>query len=280
MKPVEGADGNRVPLLRPGFRPADSYSISFVFLHSGSPFAKKGGAELALPKMDIPVGLLEWEVFLPSQYTIANFGGNALQARLLPAAAAEQLGEETTPGAFNASIPSDAFGPVRLSGHIVDTSGAAIQGTNILVRHLGTGVEYRAVTNLSGQFEVHGLPSGRVRITATHAGFVTQTREVDFDASRGLRVSFPLQVGSVTETVEVSASNARVETKQIEQSLRQNAASKEDTAASSNVIDLQRRVVGVLPIAVKVPRTGNAYRFARPLVMDEETKLTFNYKTK
>ena len=46
VKPVQGPDGSRVPLLRPGFRPTDSYTVSFVFMHSGAPFAKKGGAEL------------------------------------------------------------------------------------------------------------------------------------------------------------------------------------------------------------------------------------------
>src|SRR5581483_7269763 len=33
VKPVQGPDGSRVPLLRPGFRPADCYTVSFVFMH-------------------------------------------------------------------------------------------------------------------------------------------------------------------------------------------------------------------------------------------------------
>jgi hypothetical protein len=45
-------------------------------------------------------------------------------------------------------------------------------------------------------------------------------------------------------------------------------------------MNLQRRVVGVLPIRVDVPRAGNSYRFVRPLVIDEETKVTFSYKTR
>ncbi|HEY2547424.1 MAG TPA: hypothetical protein VGI46_15250, partial [Candidatus Acidoferrum sp.] len=73
VKPVEGSDGQRVPLLRPGFRPVDSYEISFVFMHSGTPFAKKGGSEISLPKMDVPITVLQWEVFLPEQYKVKDF---------------------------------------------------------------------------------------------------------------------------------------------------------------------------------------------------------------
>ena len=84
VKPVQGPDGSRVPLLRPGFRPTDSYTVSFVFMHSGAPFAKKGGAELSLPNMDIPISLLSWEVFLPEQYKVKDFGGDVIAANLVP----------------------------------------------------------------------------------------------------------------------------------------------------------------------------------------------------
>jgi hypothetical protein len=54
----------------------------------------------------------------------------------------------------------------------------------------------------------------------------------------------------------------------------------EASAPSGNVLNLQQRVAGVLPVRVDVPRAGTSYRFVRPLVLDEETKLTFTYKTK
>ncbi|HKA01998.1 MAG TPA: hypothetical protein VKE70_36055 [Candidatus Solibacter sp.] len=44
VKPVTAADGDRIPLLRPGFRPLGPYQVSFVFLHEGTPFAKKARA--------------------------------------------------------------------------------------------------------------------------------------------------------------------------------------------------------------------------------------------
>jgi hypothetical protein len=51
-------------------------------------------------------------------------------------------------------------------------------------------------------------------------------------------------------------------------------------ANSQNVFNLQRRVAGILPVAVEVPRTGKSYRFVRPLVMEEETRITFQYKSR
>jgi len=72
---VEGPDGNRVPLLHAGFRPVDSYTVSFVFMHSGAPFAKKGGSALSLPKMDVPMNLLQWEAFLPGSRRCAEGRG-------------------------------------------------------------------------------------------------------------------------------------------------------------------------------------------------------------
>ena len=55
---------------------------------------------------------------------------------------------------------------------------------------------------------------------------------------------------------------------------------EQQSPPSTNVTDLQRRVVGVLPIAANVPRTGISYQFVRALAVDEETKVTFRYRTR
>ena len=60
-------------------------------MHSGAPFAKKGGADLSLPSMDIPISLLSWEVFLPEQYKVKDFGGDVIAANLVPAAFREEV---------------------------------------------------------------------------------------------------------------------------------------------------------------------------------------------
>jgi hypothetical protein len=83
VKPVKGDDGTRVPLLRPGARPTGPYAVSFVYVHPGSPFAKRGEAAFALPRLDIPMSLVEWELFLPDRYKVSGFEGNMLPAELV-----------------------------------------------------------------------------------------------------------------------------------------------------------------------------------------------------
>ena len=56
-------------------------------------------------------------------------------------------------------------------------------------------------------------------------------------------------------------------------------ASNQNTA-SANVMNLQRRVAGVLPVAIDVPHAGTSFSFVRPLVLDEETKVTFSYRSR
>jgi hypothetical protein len=82
-KPVEGADGLRVPLLRPGFRPEGVYVVTFVYLHAGTPFAKKGDMQMTLPRMDVPVSVVEWELFVPDRYRADRFAGSAIAADLV-----------------------------------------------------------------------------------------------------------------------------------------------------------------------------------------------------
>jgi hypothetical protein len=293
VKPVEGPDGNRVPLLRAGFRPTDSYTVAFVFMHSGAPFAKKGGSELSLPKMDVPIGVLHWEVFLPQQYRVKDFGGDVFSANLLPMNPAgsflvgfgyhEGGGVESgaAGGTFGNAIghlTAQPLLPGQLGGFILDPAGAVIPNVQITVVHLQTGTTQRAITDPSGHWTVSNVPSGPVKVTATATGFQSLVRNFNYDDSRPMNLDSSLNVGAIAETVESSTAQLAQESRRIERDLKKNASANE-TAASPNVLNLQRRVSGVLPVRVDVPRAGNSYRFVRPLVVDEETKVTFAYKS-
>jgi hypothetical protein len=299
VKPVEGPDGNRVPLLRAGFRPVDSYTVSFVFLHSGAPFAKKGGSDLSLPKMDVPINLLQWEVFLPEQYKVKDFGGDAIAANLLPPSIANVTDKEYTMYesmglATNAPVgrfEQVSLLPGQLGGILLDQSGAVISGAQVTVTQPGTGAARNAVTDPAGRWVVSNLPSGPVEFAANAQGFKRLVYKFNYDATRPVPLGFTLPVASTAETVEVTASNLEMSERRSFSNLislepgvnlrdAKKAAERQQTAASANVYNFQQRISGVLPVRVDVPRAGNSYNFVRPLVLDEETKVTFTYKSK
>jgi carboxypeptidase family protein len=291
VKPVQGSDGARVPLLRPGFRPQGPYEVAFVFLHSGAPFAKKGGSDLSLPKMDVPIDLLQWEVFLPQQYKVKDFGGDALATSLLPPTSRnidEDLfggGRGYAPPVTERDFKMPSLTPGQIGGIVVDPTGATIANAKVTVLHQDTGTTLTATTDDYGRWVVSNVPSGRVHITAASQGFKDYRQDGSYDASRPLPLSFNMNLGAASETVTVMAGVSSLQTDSAEISSRaekqaRKRALEQERAASSNVTNLQQRVAGVLPVAVDVPRAGNSYRFVRPLVLDEETKVTFTYKTK
>lgn len=306
VKPVEGTDGNRVPLLRPGFHPNGDYEVSFVFMHSGTPFAKKGGSEISLPKMDVPISILQWEVFLPEQYKVKDFGGDAIAANLFPASYTVMESMGLASKSFQAGVgvgagagggvgggtygrliasamppppPAAPMLPGQIGGYLIDPSGAALPNVQVSVTQLDTGLTRSALTDGSGHWVVAGLPSGRVQVRVNAPGFRSLAQTIQYDASNPVPISSRLDVGATMSTVTVMAEPAEIQTEEarVERNRKkqQHAA---QYAASQNVFNLQQRVAGVLPVRFDVPRAGNSYRFIRPLVLDEETKVTFAYK--
>jgi hypothetical protein len=286
VKPVQGPDGNRVPLLRPGFRPGDSYNVSFVFIHSGAPFAKKGGSDLSLPKMDIPIDLLQWEVFLPEQYKVKDFGGDAIAANLLPPSSMDVSGAESD----TVVLGMPAAGPIinyesvsllpgQLGGILVDSAGAVIANAQVTVTQTENGIVRKAMTDSSGRWVISNLPSGSVRITASAPGYKQLVGQISYDDTRPATLNYALGVGTVAESVEVTSSYGTPDLTALQRNAGKNAAAQQ-MAASVNVTNLQQRISGVLPVRVDVPRAGNSYHFVRPLILDEETRVTFTYKSK
>ena len=316
VKPVQGADGSRVPLLRAGFHPTDSYVVSFVFMHSGAPFAKKGGADLSLPSMDIPISLLTWEVFLPEQYKVKDFGGDVIAADRVPQPFREEVAMREMRERDNEtySVARVQTSPGQMGGYVVDPSGAVVPNVRVTITSTANGGTRTAVTDADGRWEIAGLGSGNYRARAETPGFSTGVFNLNYDASQPSMYDFGLSVASASETVEVSGEAPQVDTRSGTNAFHGStfgaslggpiskaqiitlplngridgvpaatpgvAPGSSNQQASANVINLQRRVAGVLPVAIDVPRAGTSFSFVRPLVLDEETKVTFSYKSR
>jgi hypothetical protein len=290
-KPFESKEGSRVPLQRPGFRPEGLYVVSFVYLHSGTPFLKKGDMQMTLPKMDVPVNVVEWELFVPDRFRVDHFDGDMFDAGLMTIPyvianldTASGAGGGRSVGLVSAMSPLAAQ-PGQINGRVIDASGAAIPGANVMVD--AGGQRQTVVTDANGSYLVSNLPNGTVTVTGQLPGFAASRRAVQFD-QRGQQVDLKLEVGTSTETVTVTADAPLVQTSQASVAYNNNvsnarkeqqqAKARADEPPSVNVQNLQRRASGVLPVRMEVPRAGTSHRFVKPLVIDEETKVTFRYK--
>jgi hypothetical protein len=279
-KPVEGKDGSRVPLLRPGFRPDGPYVVSFVYLHAGTPFVKKGNMQVTLPKMDVPINVVEWELFVPDRYRVDRFDGNMIAAGLvMPAYHLDGLDSSMTVTVSSAMAPLGAAQQGQINGRLIDQSGAVLPGVTIVVE--GGGQRQTVITDEHGAYVANNVPSGTVTVTGQLAGFKTTRRAVQFD-QRGQQVDMALDVSGAAESVEVRAASPNVDVTQRTYNIRPDQPALkpkvENEAPSVNVQNLQRRASGVLPVRMEVPRAGSSHRFVKPLVIDEETLVTFRYK--
>lgn len=283
VKPLEDPDGSRVPLLRAGLDSSKAYNVSFVYYNSGARFAKSGAYNMGLPKLDIPVNLLTWEVSLPERLEVKQFGGNALSAELFPASIAMNIvdaDDNVYDGADTWSqIDLSTLEPGQVGGVIVDQQGAVVAGAAVTVTNSQTGATLTTRSDDEGHWRIAGVQPGAVKVMISSPGFKNSQTDLNLQASKAASIGTTLEVGNISETVSLVGGAAEINSRRIDDMVKRNQTAQLN-AASQNVVNLQRRVVGILPVAVEVPRSGKSYRFVRPLVMEEETRITFQYKSK
>jgi hypothetical protein len=265
-KPATGADGTRIPLMRAGLRTADSYSVSFVYVHAGTPFLRKGDIAMSLPKMDVPIGIVHWEVFVPEQYNARAIDGNMIEARRF--AGSSRGGSSsvayTPPPRPARTLPPAGALPFQIRGRVVDASRATLPGVSVRLmvgRYVTT-----TVSDAEGGFAFSGVPQGEAIIVSELHGFQTSSIAFSYDGSPR-RVEIELGLGQITETVTVVGASPSVDITQ-----------PQVTPPSQNVVNLQQRAAGVLPIRVDVPRAGVSHEFIKPLVIGDQATVTLRYK--
>jgi hypothetical protein len=170
--------------------------------------------------------------------------------------------------------------PGQVGGIVTDPAGAVVAGADVTITNTQTGATFSAKSNDEGRWLFSGIQPGAVKVKVTAPGFKDMVWDVEL-RSEPLRLAATLQVGNVAEAVNVTDGSdiSTSDYRRIEEE-RRKARLDLLTAPSQNVFNLQRRVAGILPVRIDVPRSGKSYRFVRPLVLDEETRITFQYKSK
>jgi len=116
------------------------------------------------------------------------------------------------------ALSSTAFGQAtaQISGTVQDPTGALIPGVEVTVTQTETGANRLAVTNETGSYVLTSLPLGPYQLEAVLPGFQTfiQTGIV-LQVNGAPTVNVTLEVGQVTQTIEVQANAAMVETRTV-----------------------------------------------------------------
>ncbi len=93
----------------------------------------------------------------------------------------------------------------RLTGNVLDSTGASVPAVEITIRNVATGDERRLQTSETGDYTVPSLAPGDYTVTVSKTGFRQVKREgVRLEVNQTARLDFTLEVGAVSDTVEVT----------------------------------------------------------------------------
>ncbi|MEZ5393538.1 MAG: carboxypeptidase-like regulatory domain-containing protein [Bryobacterales bacterium] len=94
----------------------------------------------------------------------------------------------------------------QLTGAVTDPSGAAIPGAEVTVSNVATGDVWNTQTGPAGYYTVPLLPPGQYRINVQADGFKAFSRAgVTLAVAQVARLDFQLEVGAISEQIEVTA---------------------------------------------------------------------------
>ena len=127
-------------------------------------------------------------------------------------------------------------------GRVTDDSGGLLPGVTITVTHRDTNVSNQTVTNGTGDYTLLYLAPGAYRVGAELQGFKKLNREnVEVRVGDRLQIDFKMEVGGLTEVVNVSAETPLLETR---------------SGSAGQVIDEKR--IALMPLS-----DGNPFVLAR-----------------
>jgi hypothetical protein len=116
--------------------------------------------------------------------------------------------------AFDVAAANDASSATQtgIAGTITDPAGAVIAGAAVKLRPLTSPAIRDLTTDTKGRFNVAGLQPGQYELQVIAPGFQTTTKQVNLQPNQMARGDSTLSIGSVSESISVTAEAAQVQT--------------------------------------------------------------------
>jgi hypothetical protein len=190
---------------------------------------------------------------------------NLLRHRLLPSSSVLGILLFTLATACLGNFAKAQGTTAQIVGKVADQTGAVVTNATIDVQNTGTGLGRTVTSSASGEYVIPSLPVGKYRLKAVAAGFKTYSQSgIDLEGGQQARLDVTLEIGSTSETVQVSAQAVQVDTSS--GTLRTEVDStqiQELPLNTRNTLQLITLVPGVgaatLPVAVVNQRSGPTF---------------------
>src|SRR2546426_9305284 len=118
----------------------------------------------------------------------------------------------------------------KIRGTVTDATGAVLPDVQVIATNTATGVSKTTTSQSSGLYEFLQLPIGPYTVSATKQGFKTfKSTEFTLVVNQVYELAIRLEIGQVSETIEVKAEQVQVETTDIQQ---------KTVIASNQIVDM------------------------------------------
>jgi hypothetical protein len=114
---------------------------------------------------------------------------------------------------FSPSALGQAANTGTLAGTVTDQSGAAVVGATVTLVDTATNAQRTAVTNDAGRYIIANIVPSIYNVTISKTGFrAAKFVKQEVDVSSVLTLNASLELGSISQTVEVTATGAEIQT--------------------------------------------------------------------
>ncbi|MGH9662906.1 MAG: carboxypeptidase regulatory-like domain-containing protein, partial [Bryobacteraceae bacterium] len=155
----------------------------------------------------------------------------------------------------------------NLTGVVTDPRSAAMPQVTVKIRNVDNNDTRQTISNADGRFTFSQIPPGNYELTAEAAGFKSYVRRgITLLANQSGEADISMQLGEVTQQVEVSAAVAQVDTQTANQSVAMGTHTVEELPSNMrNPFVLVQATAGVVSVRTGISTAAqdqNQNRFA------------------
>jgi len=147
-----------------------------------------------------------------------------------------------------------------ISGVVTDASGSRVAGASLALTNNQTHQRQSATTNPTGEYVFANVSAGDYSMDAAAPGFKREHRpNVHLEVNQNARADFSLQLGQITETIEVKSDAQQVDTREVQLGATVDTRRVQDLPLNGrNVYDLMTLMPGVTKVNTTITGTNDS----------------------